>query len=175
MTADLEDEGEVWSALYNNVQPAYVLYCVDADSRRESVSAVHETPSRDENGEYDQKIPSLREMLFEELQAGFSSMIGADAVEHARSTQQVVQVSPKGGTLVVFDSAVMPHEVTKIVHGERIALFGFFAEERSVPSAWLDPEGAESACGPWFHDGWAHLGDERDIYDVAEADELNSR
>ena len=29
-------------------------------------------------------------------------------------------------------------------------------EERAVPAAWADPEGEQSACGAWFHDGWAH-------------------
>ena len=70
--------------------------------------------------------------------------------------QQLVEVSPRGGTLVVFESNVVPHEVTPVVAGERLALFGFFAEERAVPAAWADPEGEQSACGAWFHDGWAH-------------------
>ena len=50
----------------------------------------------------------------------------------------------------------VPHEVTPVVAGDRLCLFGFFAEERQVPPAWQDPEGEHSACGPWFHDGWAH-------------------
>ena len=55
--------------------------------------------------------------------------------------QQLLEVSPRGGTLVVFESNVVPHEVTPVVSGERLALFGFFAEERPIPRAWRDPEG----------------------------------
>ena len=56
---------------------------------------------------------------------------------------------------VVFEAAVVPHEVTAVVAGERLALFGFFAEDRTIPTAWRDPEGEDSDIGPWFHDGWA--------------------
>ena len=41
--------------------------------------------------------------------------------------------------------------------GERLALFGFFAEERPVPRGWVDAP-AESAPS-WYLDGWAHADD----------------
>ena len=73
ITDELDDEGDVWSALYSRVQPAYTLYCVGSDGVREDLSEAHETPERDESGEYLRPTPSLREMLPEELRAGFSS------------------------------------------------------------------------------------------------------
>ena len=75
ITDELDDEGDVWSALYSRVQPAYTLYCVGSDGVREDLSEAHETPERDESGEYLRSTPSLREMLPEELRAGFSSTI----------------------------------------------------------------------------------------------------
>ena len=33
---------------------------------------------------------------------------------------------------------------------------GFFAEERPIPTAWIDDEGEDAECGPWFHDTWAY-------------------
>ena len=47
-----------------------------------------------------------------------------------------VEVAPRGGTLVVFDAAVVPHEVLPVVEGRRCYLGGFFSEERTVPPAW---------------------------------------
>ena len=89
-------------------------------------------------------------MLPPPLRRGFSSTLAL----HPK--QQRVEVSPRGGTLVVFEPTVVPHEVTPIVAGDRLALFGFFAEERPIPPPWRDPEGEKSACGAWFHDGRAH-------------------
>ena len=88
-------------------------------------------------------------MLPVELRDGFSSTLSEPPKQH------LVEVSPAGGTLVVFDSVVVPHEVSPVVAGERLALFGFFAEDRAVPHAWADPEGSESVCGPWFPIHWA--------------------
>ena len=116
------------------MQPAYTLYCVGSGGAREDVSEAHATPQRDESGAYVTQPPSLREMLPEELRAGFSSTVCGDHPKH-----ELVQVSPKGGTLVLFDTAVVPHEATKVLAGQRLALFGFFAEEKQRPSAWADP------------------------------------
>ena len=70
--------------------------------------------------------------------------------------QQPVDVSPKGGTLVIFDPVAVPHEVLPVLRGERVALFGFMAEERKVPHTWVDepPDGKT-----WALDGWAHTDD----------------
>lgn len=161
MTDAEGDEGAVWAALYSLVQPAYQLYCVGADGARELLCDAHETPPRDASFDYQEALPTLREMLPAELRDGFSSTICG-----AHPKQQQVSVSPQGGTLVVFDTAAVPHAVTPVVEGQRLALFGFFAEERRVPAVWADPAGAASACGSWFHAGWAHLDDEISIYEL---------
>ena len=175
-----DDQGELWSALYE-VQPAYQLYTVGANGQRENLSPAYETPVRDESGrlpdsnsngaltlpvtltvglsplsppphsgDFVEPVPTLREMLPEDLRASFCSTL-SEPPKH-----QLVEVSPAGGTLVVFDSVVVPHEVSPVVSGERLALFGFFAEERPIPKVWADPEGAASVCGPWFPSHWAH-------------------
>lgn len=149
LAEELDDDAEVWSGLFEN-QPSYVLYCVGADGAREDLCAPHDAPPRDAaSGDRGEPWPTLREMLPAPLRDGFSSTMA----EHP--SQRRLEVQPRGGTLVVFEAAVVPHEVTAVVAGERLALFGFLAEERTIPTAWRDPEGEESDCGPWFHDGWA--------------------
>ena len=149
---ELPDESDLWSALYK-VQPSYVLFVVNAQGEREELSEPHDAPQRDEVGELlDGEPPSLREMLPEALRAGFSSTV----CEHPMQSPPV-EVSPKGGTLVVFDTLAVPHEVDEVLSGERLLLFGFFAEERPIPPAWQDH--AHSVCGDWFPDGWAHTDD----------------
>ena len=86
-------------------------------------------------------------MLSEELRAAFSSTLC-----RAHPRQGLVEVAPAGGTLVIFDPVVVPHEVLPVLRGERLALFGFFAEERRVPLAWDDAD-APDPDRAWFHDG----------------------
>ena len=148
-----EAEAELDATLQGLVQPAYVLYCVDSDGQRDCVSDVWESPLRDDStGEYLQHVPSLREMLPEELRAGFSST----TAQHPQ--QRCVEVAPRGATLVIFDSVAVPHEVLPTIEGERLLLFGFFAEKRTIPPTWRQGEGE----GAWFHDGWAHTEEEVD-------------
>jgi len=132
------------------VQPTYVLYRLGAGGRREDLCEPHAAPGGDARGGLGH-VPSLREMLPLELRASFSSTLCRD-----HPLQPPVEVQPRGGTLVVFDPVVVPHEVSAVLAGERLALFGFFAEERPVPPAWAD----SSSTGPsWFLDGWAHTDD----------------
>lgn len=150
-----ESEEAFWSTM-RQVQPAYQLYCVGADGRRENLSEVHERPSGNE------RVPSLREMLRADVRDSWSSTIA-----RGHEKQRLVEVSPRGGTLVIFDAVTVPHEVTAVIAGERLALFGFIAGERPVPPAWRLPPGRDG--GPvnlptawryntereWFHQGWA--------------------
>ena len=150
-----ESEEAFWSAM-KQVQPAYQLYCDGADGRRENLSEVHERPTGSE------RVPSLREMLHPHVRDGWSSTIA-----RGHEKQRLVEVSPRGGTLVIFDAVTVPHEVTAVVSGERLALFGFIAGERPVSPAWRLPPGPDG--GPvnlppawrsntereWFHQGWA--------------------
>ncbi|GFH44241.1 hypothetical protein CTEN210_00715 [Chaetoceros tenuissimus] len=41
---------------------------------------------------------------------------------------KIVDVEPTAGTLVLFDSVVVPHEVLKVTSGERLAIAGWFHE-----------------------------------------------
>lgn len=145
------DDDALWSALFQ-LQPTYRLYCVSAEGGRENLSEEHHSPGRDAvNGGWLQRPPTLRDMLPPELRAGFSSTLCK-----AHPKQQPVLVSPRGGTLVMFDPVAVPHEVLPVLAGERLALFGFFAEERPVPPAWVDsPESGRT----WYLDGWVHTDD----------------
>ena len=50
-------------------------------------------------------------------------------VEQIDSDTCIVDIAPQGGTLVLFDSVVLPHEVLETTHGaERLALAGWFHE-----------------------------------------------
>jgi len=157
--AEFANEEDLWSALRQWLQPAYQLYCVGADGTRENLSEVHERPAQGD------RVPSLREMLHPMLREKWSSTIAS-----GHPKQSLVEVSPRGGTLVIFDAVTVPHEVTAVLSGQRIALFGFIAAERPVPPAWrtapgpagrpiLPPSWREDTRFEWFHEGWA-----RDFY-----------
>ena len=45
----------------------------------------------------------------------------------------VMDISPVQGRLVVFDSAMVPHQVEAVKEGERLALAGWFHEASSIP------------------------------------------
>ena len=114
--AKLEDEAEVWSALFR-YQPSYTLYTVGTDGSREDVSQPHEAQPILDPGTGDwigDDSPSLQAMLPEALRAGFTSTIDA------HPSQQMVEVNPAGGTLVVFDGVAVPHEVLPVEQGERL-------------------------------------------------------
>ena len=61
-----DDEEEMQTSLLG-YQPAYVLYCVGVDGRREDLSQPHEANSEDHlpwgDGSWLDKVPSLRQML----------------------------------------------------------------------------------------------------------------
>ena len=91
--------------------------------------------------------PSLVELLPEALRDGFCSVWSESLRGHPQHPP--VEVAPRGGTLVVFDAAVVPHEVLPVVEGRRCYLGGFFSEERTVPRAWAFGRGGlgPPACG----------------------------
>lgn len=49
----------------------------------------------------------------------------------------VVDVSPVGGTLVLFDSVAVPHEVLPTTAGQRIAMAGWFHEPQQDFPEWF--------------------------------------
>eukprot|EP00966_Prymnesium_polylepis_P266617 6159598-Prymnesium_polylepis.1 len=74
----------------------------------------------------------LRELLPAERRRGFCSVQRRpDATLH-----DTVDVSPAGGTLVLFDSVSVGHEVLPVVHGERVALAGWFHERQQEWPGW---------------------------------------
>ena len=67
-----------------------------------------------------------------ELRAAFSSV---EALW--RPGQQTVEVAPVGGTLVLFDSASVPHSVKPTRAGKRLALAGWLHEEAQGFPEWF--------------------------------------
>ena len=49
----------------------------------------------------------------------------------------VCDTSPRGGSLVVFDSVCVPHEVRTTISGQRVALAGWFHEEVQQFPDWI--------------------------------------
>ena len=49
---------------------------------------------------------------------------------------KIVDVEPAAGTLVLFDSVVVPHEVLKVKSGERLAIAGWFHEPVQAFPDW---------------------------------------
>jgi hypothetical protein len=68
----------------------------------------------------------------EELEEAFRAQLPSGLRQAFRSTDTVdgesvvAEVVPAGGTLVVFDSVAVPHEVAPTVRGERFAIAGWF-------------------------------------------------
>jgi Rps23 Pro-64 3,4-dihydroxylase Tpa1-like proline 4-hydroxylase len=51
---------------------------------------------------------------------------------------EAVDVAPRGGTLVLFDSVTSPHEVTAVGDGEaRVAMAGWFHESQQEFPQWV--------------------------------------
>ena len=76
---------------------------------------------------------ALQAQLPPPLQRRFSSV---EAVPQCQQHQ--VDVSPEGGTLVLFDSVTVPHEVRTTTAGERIAIAGWFHEEQQEFPDWYE-------------------------------------
>ena len=67
----------------------------------------------------------------EELRSRF---IGTEAIHDPDI--KVVDVVPRGGTLVLFDSVVVPHEVLEVMSGERLAIAGWLHELQQPFPNW---------------------------------------
>ena len=50
------------------------------------------------------------------------------------------ETTPVCGTLALFDSVSLPHEVLPTLRGDRIALAGWFHESQQVPPKWFTDE-----------------------------------
>ena len=84
---------------------------------------------------------ALRQQLPLELQGDFSSV---EAVPHEGGPPaRVVDVSPAEGTLALFDSVSIPHEVLPTTGGTRIAMAGWWHEPQRA-----FPDGFDSSLSP---------------------------
>jgi len=76
-------------------------------------------------------------ILLEDLALPVS--MDAEAADNPISCS-VLDTSPRGGSLVMFDSVCVPHEVRTTMSGQRVALAGWFHEEvQSFPEWVLSP------------------------------------
>lgn len=79
----------------------------------------------------------------EELEAAFRAQLPLSLRSLFQMTDTVdassarVEVEPLGGTLVLFDSVAVPHEVAPILAGERIAIAGWFHEKQQEQPDWF--------------------------------------
>jgi hypothetical protein len=49
---------------------------------------------------------------------------------------EIIDVVPYAGTLVMFDSVVVPHEVMEVKSGQRLAVAGWFHEDQQTFPDW---------------------------------------
>ncbi len=64
--------------------------------------------------------------------------VGVEDIElwNDQPNMNVVDINPNGGTLVLFDSVVVPHEVLKVKNGTRLAIAGWFHERQQDFPEW---------------------------------------
>jgi len=72
---------------------------------------------------------ALASQLFLQFQSSFVST--EEIHEHP------IDVRPTAGTLVLFDSVAIPHEVLMVTSGERLALAGWFHEPQQDFPQWM--------------------------------------
>lgn len=78
---------------------------------------------------------ALAQLLPAHMRDRFSSV---EAVPHEGGPPaHVVDVSPVGGTLVLFDSVAVPHEVMPTLTGQRLAMAGWFHEPSQEFPDWF--------------------------------------
>ena len=74
---------------------------------------------------------ALRNQLYVNLQSRF---VGTEAIQEGCIT--IKDILPTGGTLVLFDSVCIPHEVLSVLNGERLAIAGWFHEDVQPFPEW---------------------------------------
>jgi hypothetical protein len=55
---------------------------------------------------------------------------------HVQQQLEVIDVVPAGGTLVLFDSVTVPHEVLEVTKGTRLAIAGWYHEKQQDFPEW---------------------------------------
>ena len=133
---------------YESCQPRSQLYAALADGSPPEPLADrpinHDDPDfAGASFEPDAFVERLRARLREPYRRGFGGLMSTHD-EHARSRQRAIDVEAVGGTLLLFDSVCVPHEVLPVRAGRRLALGGWFHEPSREYAAWYD--GAFAAC-----------------------------
>jgi hypothetical protein len=133
-------------------QPLYALYRIKNNNRdnnkqeqeRQYLSNafghLHNSPdwpaseTSVENFDFDLDITPEKfgQALSKQLFAPFSNQFISTEEIHGHPTDVV----PTAGTLVLFDSVAIPHEVLKVTRGERLALAGWFHEPQQSFPEW---------------------------------------
>mmetsp|Transcript_56220 Transcript_56220/g.60876 ORF Transcript_56220/g.60876 Transcript_56220/m.60876 type:complete len:91 (-) Transcript_56220:20-292(-) len=83
----------------------------------------------------------LEDPVTTEHTTGYSdSDIDSDNDESSSSSlllgMNIVDIVPTGGTLVLFDSVTVPHEVLEVTQGTRLAIAGWFHERQQDYPEW---------------------------------------
>ena len=121
-------------------QPLAALYRVTPETgEREWLSPLFDSqamPAPKDGGVSPTDLAAaLAQLLPKEMQDRFSSV---EAVPHEGGPPaHIVDVSPVGGTLVLFDSVSVPHEVMPTLKGQRMAMAGWFHEPSQEFPEWF--------------------------------------
>lgn len=127
---DFEQE---WHALYS----LYVVRCNGRKNQKHQRKYLSKPfgpdsptwPSHMEINTFDEFASALASQLPLQTQKKFRSVNDING-------SKIVDVSPFGGTLVLFDSVTIPHEVLATTKGERLAIGGWFHERQQTFPEW---------------------------------------
>ena len=117
--------------------PESRLYILQTDGKRTYLTdtiSPGEGAFANDGMDWDAFSAALRGHLPSHLQPHFLSVVSTGDAE-----AEVVHVSPVGGTLVLFDSVAIPHDVAAVERGERLALAGWFHEPQQEWPSWFVP------------------------------------
>ena len=136
-------------------RPMCALYRVGRDGERDWLSAGFDfvamrSQVSEDAGEGGPTDPGrvLAMQLPQLLRSRFSTV---EAVPHEGGPPaRLIDMSPVGGRLVIFDAVSVPHEVGPTTSGERVAMAGWFHEPQRPFPAWFNvhsaPERGEGPC-----------------------------
>ena len=124
-------------------QPLAQLYCLrsadDVTPRREYIGAALSPEELTLVDSGRRPVEVLASTLPAALRAAFSSV---EAVPQPQQKEALVE--PHGGTLVLFDSVAVPHQVEETLEGERVAIAGWLHEAQQPIPAWFPIPGLSS-------------------------------
>lgn len=120
-----------------NLEPADFAQALAAQLFSISEYYNNETSSIHDNDHHDDKNHQAKCTNGKEsLQSRFVGTEDIHILNQQPSMMSVVDVVPTGGTLVLFDSVAVPHEVLEVKGGERLAIAGWFHERQQDFPDW---------------------------------------